>query len=176
MSRTGWLLTTTPIATQPLIQVSITSPTDGQTLVYDAANTRWINGTAGGSGSGIVTSSEVTYSNASGVFTVTAADVLGRNIILIYTGGGFGFVNVNMPSASSLISTLGLTANDQSWDFSFILPSWAGGGGGGGIVGLVGTGITTVGELIVNSPGSGSVRLRRTSATTISSYVLANKG
>ena len=36
MSRTGWLLTTTSIATQPLVQVAITSPTNGQTPIYDS--------------------------------------------------------------------------------------------------------------------------------------------
>jgi hypothetical protein len=171
MSRTGWLLTTTPISAQSLTEVNITSPTDGQALVYNAATSKWINGTA--SSSGTVTSSETSFTSATSAFTVTTAAVLGRNIILNYTGVALILVNVNMPTASSLISTLGLTANDMSWDFSFITGTWS---GSGGIVNLNGTGITVVGQLIVNAPGSASVRLRRTSATTISAYVLANKG
>lgn len=173
MSRTGWLLTTTPLGTQPLIEVSITSPTNGQVLIYNTATSRWINGDTVNSGYTI--SSETVIQTATIPFVLTSANILTKQILLVYNGVSSVVVTtITLPAATAMISELSLTSDDLSFDFSVSLLSWTASGGTSGNFG--GTGVTTRSSTIINTPGSALFRIRRTSATTVSVYALANKG
>jgi len=91
---------------------------------------------------------------------------------MTYTGSGIGLsFSPTLPDASVLLPALGLTANDQSWDFNIYFTTTT---NGYGTTALGGTGYTSVGYLGTPAGTTAHLRIRRTSATTATYYGLGN--
>lgn len=63
-----WSEQSNPTLLSNLTDVNITTPTDGQALVYDSNSSKWVNGAGGGGGS---SASQVTYDNTTSGLTAT---------------------------------------------------------------------------------------------------------
>lgn len=99
-----------------LTDVNISSPTDGQTLIYDATNQEWINGSGGG-GTTVIP-------NPQGTPTDTLSTIQIGNDIFEIEGGGGGSVKIvdTLWSGSETPTTSGtdITLDHAISDYDFI--------------------------------------------------------
>lgn len=112
-----------------LTDVDLTNPTDGQTLVYDAASSKWVNGSGGGS-SGVtiiegvysgetqriecsITAAELMTVAKQGVVMIRDYDESGEELLtVIYAGVWSGdYTFVLFANSDTCYKTSNLTAN-----------------------------------------------------------------
>ena len=106
-----------------LTDVAISSPTDGQALLYDAQNQEWVNGTVqGGGGSGITTVEEV-LENTETTLTAWANPLSIPLTLNNYVGFG---VEITWQSGSSPIPYY-ITVGQISGNNYVIIPKYQGG-------------------------------------------------
>ena len=97
-------------ALDDLTDVDISSPTDGQALIYDGANSKWVNGAGGGSASWTDVTGTLTAGNTS--VTLSDASITSNSTFDIYTDT-FG---VNPTGITVATGSITLTFKSQASD------------------------------------------------------------
>ena len=115
-----------------LTDVNISSPTNGQALVYDATNQVWINGNVSGGGGGSFTETPLFTGGTSGTRTFTLSSAFTNyDYIAIYYSHNDGqttYQDVKLYPSSLLYSLIGTSVNilgitNDAWYYYFTVTS-----------------------------------------------------
>lgn len=115
-----------------LTDVDLSSPTDGQGLIYDATNSKWINGTVSGGGGSGFTETSLFTGGVSGDTTFALSDAITNyDYIAVYyrhSDGSTTYQDVKLYPSSLLYSLIGTSVNilgiaNDAWYYYFTVTS-----------------------------------------------------